>query len=97
MLVIATPGVLAYGPMGAWLCEQFPARTRYSSLATSYNFGVGIFAGFMPFIVQAIVATTGNVMAGFWYPFAMVVIAAVVALFGLPETAGKRLTESETT
>lgn len=95
MLVIATPGVLAYGPMGAWLCEQFPARTRYSSLATSYNFGVGIFAGFMPFIVQATVATTGSVMAGFTYPFAMVVIAAIVALFGLPETAGKRLTESE--
>lgn len=95
MVVIGIPGVLAYGPMGAWLTELFPARTRYSSLATSYNFGVGIFAGFMPFIVQAIVATTGNVMAGFWYPFAMVGLSAVVALFGLPETAGKRLTESE--
>jgi hypothetical protein len=34
-------------------------------------------------------------MAGFWYPFAMVVIAALVALFGLPETAGKRMAESE--
>ncbi|MEI6641800.1 MAG: MFS transporter [Novosphingobium sp.] len=95
MIVVSIPGVLAYGPMGAWLSEQFPARTRYSSLATSYNFGVGIFAGFMPFIVQAIVATTGSVMAGFWYPFAMVVIAALVALFGLPETAGKRMAESE--
>lgn len=95
MVVVGLPGILTYGPMGAWLTEQFPARTRYSSLATSYNFGVGIFAGFMPFIVQAIVATTGSVMAGFWYPFTMVVIAAVVATFGLPETAGKRLKESE--
>ena len=95
MVVIGLPGILTYGPMGAWLTEQFPARTRYSSLATSYNFGVGIFAGFMPFIVQAIVASTGNVMAGFWYPFAMVAIAAVVATFGLPETAGKRLVENE--
>ena len=94
MLVVALPGVLTYGPMGAWLVELFPARIRYSSLATSYNFGVGIFVGFMPFIVQAIVATTGNIMAGFWYPFAMTVIALVVALFGLPETAGKRLTEN---
>ncbi|MFM9934856.1 MAG: MFS transporter [Novosphingobium sp.] len=93
MLVIAIPGVLAYGPMGSWLCELFPARTRYSSLATSYNFGVGIFVGFMPFIVQAIVATTGNVMAGFWYPFVMMIIAVVVAWFGLPETAGRRLEE----
>jgi MFS family permease len=95
MIVIGLPGIITYGPMGAWLTEQFPARTRYSSLATSYNFGVGIFAGFMPFIVQAIVATTGSVMTGFWYPFAMVVIAAMVATFGLPETAGKRLKESE--
>ncbi len=94
MLVIAIPGVLAYGPMGSWLCELFPARTRYSSLATSYNFGVGIFVGFMPFIVQAIVATTGNVMAGFWYPFAMMSLAVVVAWFGMPETAGRKLAES---
>jgi len=95
MMVIVIPGALTYGPMGAWLTEQFPSRTRYSSLATSYNFGVGIFVGFMPFLVQAIVATTGNVLAGFWYPFVMMVIALVVALFGLPETAGKGLTERE--
>ncbi len=95
MVVVGLPGILTYGPMGAWLCEQFPARTRYSSLATSYNFGVGIFAGFMPFIVQAIVATTGSVMAGFWYPFIMVIIAAIVATFGLPETAGKRMIEGK--
>lgn len=93
MVVVGLPGILTYGPMGAWLCEQFPARTRYSSLATSYNFGVGIFAGFMPFIVQATVATTGSVMTGFAYPFIMVVFAAVVAIFGMPETAGKRLQE----
>jgi MFS family permease len=84
-------GALTYGPVGAWMVELFPARTRYSSLAISYNFGVGYFAGFMPFIVQYIVATTGNPFAGFWYPVAMVVIAATIALFGLPETAGKPL------
>ncbi len=95
MIAIGLPGVLAYGPMGAWLTELFPARTRYSSLATSYNFGVGIFAGFMPFIVQAIVATTGDVMAGFWYPFAMTALSLVVALIWLPETAGSRLRETE--
>jgi MFS family permease len=84
-------GGLAYGPVGAWMVELFPARTRYSSLAISYNFGVGYFAGFMPFIVQYIVATTGDPYAGFWYPVAMVAIAGVVALFGLPETAGKKI------
>lgn len=94
MLAICIPGVLTYGPMGAWLSEMFPARTRYSSLAISYNFGLGFFAGFMPFVVQAIVATTGSVMAGFWYPFALVVLSALVALFALPETTGKRMTEN---
>jgi MFS family permease len=95
MLAIAIPGVIAYGPMGAWMTELFPARTRYSSLATSYNFGVGIFVGFMPFTVQAIVATTGDVMAGFWYPFLMVVLSVIVAVFGMPETAGTKLKESD--
>lgn len=80
---------LAYGPVGAWMTEIFPARTRYSSLAISYNFGVGMFAGFMPFIVQTIVALTGNPLAGLWYPFTMVAIGLVVAVVFLPETRGK--------
>jgi MFS family permease len=80
---------LAYGPVGAWMTELFPARTRYSSFAISYNFGVGIFAGFMPFIVQTIVALTGNPLAGLWYPFTMVAIGLTVAVVFLPETRGK--------
>ncbi len=84
-------GALAYGPVGAWMVELFPSRTRYSSLAVSYNFGVGYFAGFMPFIVQYIVATTGDPFAGFWYPIALVCIALLIAVVALPETAGKPL------
>ena len=80
---------LAYGPVGAWMTELFPARTRYSSFAFSYNFGVGIFAGFMPLIVQTIVALTGNPLAGLWYPFTMVSLALVTALVFLPETRGQ--------
>ena len=87
LLGIATG--LAYGPVGAWMTELFPARTRYSSFAISYNFGVGIFAGFMPFIVQTIVALTGNPLAGLWYPFTMVAIGLTVAVVFLPETRGK--------
>lgn len=87
LLGIATG--LAYGPVGAWMTELFPARTRYSSFAISYNFGVGIFAGFMPFIVQTIVALTGNPLAGLWYPFVMVALGLAVAVLFLPETRGK--------
>ncbi len=84
-------GSLTYGPVASWMVELFPSRTRYSSLAISYNFGLGYFAGFMPFIVQYIVATTGNPFAGFWYPVALVVIALVIAVVALPETVGKAL------
>ena len=79
---------LAYGPVGAWMTELFPARLRFSSFAISYNFGVGIFAGFMPLIVQTIVALTGNPLAGLWYPFVMVALALVTAALFLPETRG---------
>lgn len=79
---------LAYGPVGAWMTELFPANVRYSSFAISYNFGVGIFAGFMPLIVQTIVALTGNPLAGLWYPFGMVALALVTAALFLPETSG---------
>jgi MFS family permease len=91
IILLSLFGGLAYGPVGAWMVELFPSRTRYSSLAISYNVGVGYFTGFMAFIVQYIVAITGDPFKGFWYPFVMVAIAAVIALFGLPETAGKKL------
>jgi MFS family permease len=84
-------GALTYGPVASWMVELFPSRTRYSSLAISYNFGLGYFAGFMPFIVQYIVAITGNPFAGFWYPVGMVAMALIVAVIALPETAGKEL------
>jgi MFS family permease len=91
IITLSLFGGLAYGPVGAWMVELFPSRTRYSSLAISYNVGVGYFTGFMAFIVQYIVAITGDPFKGFWYPFVMVAIAAVIAYFGLPETAGKKL------
>jgi MFS family permease len=91
LITLALFANLAYGPIGAWMVELFPSRTRYSSLAISYNIGVGIFSGFMPLIVQYIVATTGDPFAGFWYPFVMVALALVINLVALPETAGKPL------
>ncbi len=91
VLLLFLFSALTYGPVGSWMVELFPARIRYSSLAISYNVGVGIFAGFMPFIVQYIIARTGDPFAGFWYPFGMTVLALIVAAVALPETAGKQL------
>jgi MFS family permease len=82
---------MTYGPVAALLVELFPARVRYTSLSVPYHIGTGYFGGFLPFISQYIVAKTGDPFAGLWYMIAVVVMALLVTLFGLPETAGKEL------
>jgi MFS family permease len=77
---------LTFGPFGAWLVELFPARIRYTSLSVPYHLGVGWIGGFLPTVAFAIVAITGDIYSGLWYP---VIIAAGSALLGvafLPET-----------
>ena len=82
---------LAYGPIAAWMTELFPARVRYTSLSVPYHIGVGYFSGFLPFIVQYIVARTGDPFAGFWYPLVSVAISLSVLLLVVPETSGRTL------
>jgi hypothetical protein len=77
---------LVYGPFAAWLVELFPARIRYTSMSVPYHLGVGWIGGFLPTVAFAIVAITGDIYSGLWYP---VVIAAGSALIGalfLPDT-----------
>ncbi|RVT93655.1 MFS transporter [Sphingomonas crocodyli] len=82
---------MTYGPVAALLVELFPARVRYTSMSVPYHIGTGYFGGFLPFISQYIVARTGDPFAGLWYTIAVVALAFVVTLFGLPETSGKEL------
>ncbi len=91
IIPISILGGMAYGPVASWMVELFPTRIRCTSLAIPYNVGVGYFAGFMPFVVQYVVARTGNPIAGFWYPFVVVAIALIVAMVALPETNGRTL------
>jgi MFS family permease len=77
---------MTYGPVAALLSELFPARIRYSSMSIPYHIGTGYFGGFLPVISQYIVARTGDPYAGLWYTFAVVAMALVVTLWGLPET-----------
>lgn len=82
---------MTYGPVAALLVELFPARVRYTSMSVPYHIGTGYFGGFLPFISQLIVVKTGNPFAGLWYTIAVVALALVVTVVGLPETAGKEL------
>jgi MFS family permease len=86
---------MTYGPVAALLVELFPARVRYTSLSVPYHIGSGYFGGFLPFITQFIVAKTGDPFAGLWYTFAVVAVGLVIALFALPETAGRALEEGD--
>jgi MFS family permease len=78
---------MVYGPIAAWLVELFPARIRYTSMSLPYHIGNGWFGGFLPVTSFAIVAATGNIYNGLWYP---IVVASVTVLIGalfLRETA----------
>jgi hypothetical protein len=77
---------LVYAPIAAWLVELFPTRIRYSGLSLPYHIGNGWFGGFLPAIVFAIVAATGNIYSGLWYPIAIAAMSLVIGFLFLPET-----------
>ena len=77
---------LVYGPIAAWLVELFPTRIRYSGLSLPYHIGNGWFGGFLPATVFAIVAATGDIYSGLWYPIVIACMSLVIGFFFLPET-----------
>jgi hypothetical protein len=84
---------LVYAPIAAWLVELFPTRIRYSGLSLPYHIGNGWFGGFLPAIVFAIVAATGNINSGLWYPIVIARMSLVVGFFYLPETKDVGITK----
>jgi MFS family permease len=84
ILVLAALSGATFGPVAALLSEMFPPRIRYSSMSIPYHIGTGYFGGFLPLIATAIVAETGNPYSGLWYTWAVVLIAFLVSLWGLP-------------
>ena len=82
---------MVYGPIAALLVELFPARIRYTSMSLPYHIGNGWFGGFLPTIAFAIVAATGNIYSGLWYPVIIAGLTVVVGVLLLPETRGRRI------
>jgi hypothetical protein len=93
LVVLVVYVTMVYGPIAAWLVELFPTRIRYSGLSLPYHIGNGWFGGFLPATVFAIVAATGNIYAGLWYPIVVAAISFVVALIFLPETKDVDITK----
>ena len=77
---------LVYGPIAAMLVELFPTRIRYTSMSVPYHFGNGWFGGMLPTTAFAIVAATGNMYNGLWYPIAIAAMTFVIGMIFIPET-----------
>ena len=77
---------MVYGPIAAMLVELFPTRIRYTSLSLPYHIGNGWFGGFLPATAFAIVAATGNIYSGLWYPIIVASMTFVIGTLFLPET-----------
>ena len=82
---------MVYGPIAALLVELFPARIRYTSMSLPYHIGNGWFGGFLPTTAFAIVAATGDIYAGLWYPIVVAALTLLIGIFLLPETSGRRI------
>jgi hypothetical protein len=77
---------MVYGPIAAYLVEAFPAKIRYTSLSLPYHIGNGVFGGLLPVIGLWVVATTGNIYAGLYYPIIIAGLTFVVGSLLLKET-----------
>ena len=77
---------MVYGPIAAMLVELFPSRIRYTSMSLPYHIGNGWFGGFLPTTAFAMVAATGNIYYGLWYPVVVAAATVVIGLLFLPET-----------
>ncbi|MEX2180421.1 MAG: MFS transporter [Gemmatimonadaceae bacterium] len=77
---------MVYGPIAAMLVELFPTRIRYTSMSLPYHIGNGWFGGFLPTTAFAIVAATGDIYSGLWYPVGIALLTLVVGTLFLRET-----------
>ena len=84
---------MVYGPIAAFLVEAFPARIRYTALSLPYHIGNGVFGGLLPLIGLSVIANTGNIYAGLYYPMIVASITFVVGSLLLKETRNQKIWE----
>ena len=82
---------MVYGPIAAMLVEMFPTRIRYTSMSLPYHIGNGWFGGLLPTISFAIVAQTGNIYNGLWYPIIIALATFVIGALFVRETKDRNI------
>ena len=93
LFLLALYVTMVYGPIAALLVELFPTRIRYTSMSLPYHIGNGWFGGFLPTTAFAMVAATGDIYYGLWYPITVALVTLAAGLLFLPETFRRRLTD----
>jgi MFS family permease len=83
---------MVYGPIAAFLVEMFPTKIRYTSMSLPYHIGNGWFGGMLPLLATAVVAATGDIYAGLWYPIGVAVMTLIVGAVFLRDTRGVDIT-----
>ena len=82
---------MVYGPIAAILVEMFPTKIRYTSMSLPYHIGNGWFGGMLPLTATAMVAASGNIYYGLWYPIVVALISLVIGALFLRDTLGTKL------
>ena len=91
LVILVLYVTMVYGPIAALLVELFPTKIRYTSMSLPYHIGNGWFGGFLPTAAFAMVAATGDIYYGLWYPIVACAVTALVGLVFLPETFRRSL------
>jgi MFS family permease len=82
---------MVYGPIAAFLVELFPTRIRYTSMSLPYHIGNGWFGGMLPLLATAMVAASGDIYYGLWYPIGVAVMTLVIGTLFLKETKDRSI------
>ena len=82
---------MVYGPIAAFLVELFPTQIRYTSMSLPYHIGNGWFGGMLPLLATALVAATGDIYYGLWYPVVIALVTVVIGILFVPETKDRNI------
>jgi MFS transporter/sugar transport protein len=93
LMIMVLYVTMVYGPIAAFLVELFPTKIRYTSMSLPYHIGNGWFGGMLPLLATAMVAATGNIYFGLWYPVAVSLMTFVVGALFLHETKDRSIHE----
>jgi MFS family permease len=91
LVILVIYVTMVYGPIAAFLVELFPAKIRYTSMSLPYHIGNGWFGGMLPLLATAMVAASGNIYYGLWYPIVVAAMTLVVGTLLLKETKDRKV------